>query len=246
MLSNDASSLPQDVNTYDVLLRKHKNNHVEIMSFGNHIGNRRFQILLEIHRLSYNTAMQENDTSKCDRILHSIAHTICHNCIPNGRFFEQDLNSLNEDQELKWNNLGDGALVRERIRRGFLGLLYTVPDEKRVLPLHVPVEYQKKKVNVNLKDNRFAVKGLPSRASSECTDLRIRLRLRERTTSDPEFPTYERRHAPMSQFEDEKNAFKKSDDHLLSRTNHNFQKRSILLLDALHEDCRREKRSRAA
>lgn len=241
MLSSDASSLPPDLNTYDVLLRKHTNNHVEIMSFGNHIGNRRFQILLEIHRLSYNATIQENDASQCDRILHSVAHTICHNCIPNGRFFEQDMTSWNENQELKWNNLGDGALVRERIRRGFLGLLFTVPAEKRIFSMPFPIEAEKKKINVNLKDNRFTVKGLPSRTSSECTDLRIRLRLKERTYS-----SYERRQAPQSQCQHEKNALKVSDDYLLRGNKHNFQKRSMLLLDSLHEDGRREKRSRAA
>lgn len=155
MSTNYKSYLPQDISNYDVLLRKHYDSHVEIMSFSEHIGNRRFQIFLEINRKSFNEALVKNDVDACERITSKIAHIICHSCIPKGRFLEQDF-------ALGWCNLGDGALVRERIRRGFLGLLFKLPLEISPSAAPLPLKPQKKKIHVNLADDRFIVKAMPS------------------------------------------------------------------------------------
>lgn len=185
MSSLSSPSLPFDVTKYDILLRKHENNHVEIMSFGDHVGNRRFQILLEIHRKAYNVAVGKQDSVECESILDDIVRTICHKCVPNGRFLEQDLSSTKAKTEPKWNNLGDGPLARERIRRGFLGLLFTLPIEKRNILPPVSLLPEKKKVNVNLADERFVIEGIPPRKTSELARLRSRSRLEERTSSSP-------------------------------------------------------------
>ena len=163
MSEHNNSHLPSDVCINDVLLRKYNDSHVEIMSFCNHIGNRRFQIYLDMHRTSYNQALLRNDLKECERISGDIAHSICHCCNPKGRFLEQEVN-VNSNNIQKWCNLGeqDDALVRERIRRGFLGLLFTIPVDTRPVSdsSSSAQRFEKKKIQVNLADKRFVIKDI--------------------------------------------------------------------------------------
>jgi len=163
MFSQNFNNFPGDLSNYDILLRKHVNNHVEIMSFGDHIGNRRFQVLIELHRQAYNMAMQRNDAMECERILEKVAHTICFECVPRGRFLEQDMSSQSIFDDSTWSDLGNGPLVRERIRRGFLGLLFTLPIERNAELPSIPVVPEKKRTRVNLSDERFIVQGVTPR-----------------------------------------------------------------------------------
>ena len=157
---------PSNITSYDILLRRHKDNHVELVSFADFVGNRRFQITLEINRSSYNQAIAQNDTEKCEKILNDIAHTICHECIPRGRFLEQVLRSTDNGIEAIWYDLGDGPLARERIRRGFLGLLFTPHTERIKLPDKIPAVKEKKVVNVNLGDKRFKINHTSDKSTS--------------------------------------------------------------------------------
>ena len=147
--------LPSDISNYDVLLRKHHNNHVEIISFHNHIGNRRFQIMLENHKKAYNTALQQQNRDRCEIIIKTIAHTICQTCIPRGRFLE----FTKIDSEAHWDDLGQGHLVWDRIYRGLAGLLYLPPtDMNESLPLPNRSRNKRKRIHVNLADERFKMK----------------------------------------------------------------------------------------
>lgn len=149
---------PSDISNFDVLLRKHEDGHVEIMSYKDNVGNRRLQIFLDIHRSSYNEALHKNDLEECERIAGKVVYTICHSCVPKGRFLEQDFSSTNANNMAGWRDLGNGTLARERIRRGFLGLLFTLPfqtrSESTLLP---PKKKKKKEFNVNLAEERFVV-----------------------------------------------------------------------------------------
>ena len=155
-------NIPYDVSNYDVLLRKHEDSHVEIMSFNDHIGNRRFQIFLDIHRSSYNDALLKNNLQECENILKTIAETICRSCVPKGRFLEQDLSKTDPNNVAQWSDLGDGPLPRERIRRGLLGLLFALPIHTKSVSMPLPSEDEKEKFDVNLADERFVVKDVPS------------------------------------------------------------------------------------
>ena len=154
-------NIPSDISNYDVLLSKHEDSHVEIMSFSDHIGNRRFQISLDIHRSSYNDALLDNNLEECELILKNVAETICHNCVPKGRFLEQDLSRIDANNMAQWYDLGDGPLARERIRRGILGLLFKLPIQTISDSLSLPSEDEKKSVHLNLADERFVVKDVP-------------------------------------------------------------------------------------
>ena len=149
--------MPSSITSYDILLRRHKDYHIELVSFADFVGNRRFQITLEINRSSYNQALAQNDTEKCEKILNDIAHTICHECIPKGRFLEQVMRSTDNGIVAIWYDLGDGPLVRERIRRGFLGLLFFLPIEEVDTSTKMNAMKEKKVVNVNLADKRFKI-----------------------------------------------------------------------------------------
>jgi len=177
MFTQSFNNVPLDVNNYDILLRRHVNNHVEIMSFADHVGNRRFQILIELHRKAYNTATQKNDTIECERILEAVAHTIYDKCVPKGRFLEQDMSSPSMYNEGKWYYLDNGPLVRERIRRGFLGLLFTLPVERKAILPDINVAPEKKRARINLSDERFVVQGFAPRKAK-----RIR---RKKSNIDP-------------------------------------------------------------
>ena len=142
--------VPSDISNFDILLHKHEDGHVEMMSFNDTIGNRRFQIFLDIHRRSYNEALHKNDLEECERIIEKVVYTICHSCVPKGRFLEQDMTG--------WRDLGSGIQARERIRRGFLGLLFTLPIQTRSVSTWLPPQKKKKKeIHVNLADERFVV-----------------------------------------------------------------------------------------
>jgi len=157
MSSISTTQVPFQISNYDILLRKHKDNHIEMISFNDHIGNRRFQILLEMNRISYNRAMVENGYEGCERVLENMVHALCHECIPKGRFLEQDLTTFSTDGVAQWYDLGDGPVAIERARRGFLGLLFTFPKEISSVNLDT-FEPSKKTYNVNLADERFLVK----------------------------------------------------------------------------------------
>ena len=54
----------------------------------NHVGNRRFLVLLRIYRQRYIEADEQGDQVECLRIMFDIIKTIRQQCQPNGRFFQ--------------------------------------------------------------------------------------------------------------------------------------------------------------
>jgi len=148
----------------DVLL-KHNN---DVLSYAvDSIGNRKFQVYLDIYRSAFLYAEQRKDTVLCNKIVNDIVDTICFKSAPNGRFLEFD------DKKNVWYNVGTGAIPCQRARTGLLGLLgKTTSNEyhvdkpvidmsktKRARTMKA-LHFSEKKLRavVNLNDERFKVK----------------------------------------------------------------------------------------
>jgi len=56
---------------------------------GNHVGNQRFLVLLSLFRQRYLQADLFGHEYDCISIAQEVLETVCHKCVPNGRFFEK-------------------------------------------------------------------------------------------------------------------------------------------------------------
>lgn len=54
----------------------------------NHVGNRRFEVMLQICRDRFLNALNKGKERDCLKIIVDIVDTICHKVVPNGRFLE--------------------------------------------------------------------------------------------------------------------------------------------------------------
>lgn len=80
------------------------------------IGNRKFQIYLDIYRSTFLNAEQRKDSQTCSNIVNDIVNTICAKSVPNGRFLQFD------EKKNIWYDVGTGAIPCQRARTGLLGL----------------------------------------------------------------------------------------------------------------------------
>lgn len=71
----------------------------------NHVGNRRFLVLINIYRPRYIAAAEQDDQGECLRIVLEIIKTIRQQCEPNGRFLQQDANST------QWLEIDEVAIL---------------------------------------------------------------------------------------------------------------------------------------
>jgi hypothetical protein len=68
----------------------------------NHVGNRRFLVLLNINRPRYFDADEQGDEAECERIALEIIKTVRQQCVPRGRFLQQDA-------ENQWREINEVA-----------------------------------------------------------------------------------------------------------------------------------------
>lgn len=148
----------------DVLL-KHNN---DVLSYAvDSVGNRKFQVYLDIYRSAFSYAEQRKDTVTCNKIVTDIVDTVCFKSVPNGRFLEFD------EQKNVWYNVGTGAIPCQRARTGLLGLLGKTTSndyhvDKPVIDMSKTkrartmkaLHFSEKKLRavVNLNDERFKLK----------------------------------------------------------------------------------------
>lgn len=94
--SSSLSSSPKpskiEFSSYDVLLMQDDESSVLRFAPGNHVGNERFKILLNLYRPRYLSANQRSDNEACTRIARELMETVCTKCIPNGKFYESGNN----------------------------------------------------------------------------------------------------------------------------------------------------------
>ena len=67
---------PQEGRWGDYQLAKHKS----------HVGNNRLQVFLNLNQSGYSNARQRGDFNACNSIVEKIVSTVCHQCVPRGRF----------------------------------------------------------------------------------------------------------------------------------------------------------------
>lgn len=151
----------------DILIDHHSHN---LLKFAySYVGNRRFEIMLQIYRKQFSHAMERGDERSCLNILVNIVDTICHKVIPNGRFLEY---SYKFDI---WYDVGDGEIARMRVRKGLMGYLSNrIPDfceskhKKPIMKISQQEKYRivnllrnfekgDNKDHVDLNDDRFLV-----------------------------------------------------------------------------------------
>ena len=91
----------------------------------NHVGNRRFLVLLNIYRPRYAAADEQDDEVECMRIVLEIIKTVRQVCAPHGRFLQQDANSN------QWFEIDDVATLIRIVERELTRNFCSSEDEER-------------------------------------------------------------------------------------------------------------------
>ena len=55
----------------------------------NHVGNKRFEVFLQLYQEEYNRAMLANSVGEMARIVDTILDIVCRKCVRRGRFLER-------------------------------------------------------------------------------------------------------------------------------------------------------------
>jgi hypothetical protein len=69
----------------------------------NHAGNNRLEVFFNMYRQSYDSARQRADFNECNKIVDKIVVTVCHQCVPNGRFLVSSTNG----GTVLWNQMDE-------------------------------------------------------------------------------------------------------------------------------------------
>eukprot|EP00581_Thalassiosira_minuscula_P014014 CAMPEP_0183717164 /NCGR_PEP_ID=MMETSP0737-20130205/10851_1 /TAXON_ID=385413 /ORGANISM="Thalassiosira miniscula, Strain CCMP1093" /LENGTH=312 /DNA_ID=CAMNT_0025946551 /DNA_START=80 /DNA_END=1021 /DNA_ORIENTATION=+ len=88
---------------YDVLLMPIVEDKPLRFAPGNHVGNQRFRVLLNIFRQRYLQAVMFGHEHECKSIARDVYDTLCNRCVPNGRFFEKGCDD-------RWHQIGYDSL----------------------------------------------------------------------------------------------------------------------------------------
>mmetsp|Transcript_21624 Transcript_21624/g.38737 ORF Transcript_21624/g.38737 Transcript_21624/m.38737 type:complete len:316 (+) Transcript_21624:231-1178(+) len=88
-IKHSVAGMPDRIHNYDVLLLQNANGEPLRFAPGNHVGNQRFLVLLSLFRQRYLQADLFGHKYDCLSIAQEVFETVCHKCVPNGRFFEK-------------------------------------------------------------------------------------------------------------------------------------------------------------
>lgn len=102
------------ITNYDVLIEWSDDDTFHLID-GNHVGNKRFEVFLNLHQDAYSKAKAQGRSEDCDRIVDTLVEIVCHKCVPNGRFLEHIKNPI--DGEDVWLNLGEGHMASLRVHQ---------------------------------------------------------------------------------------------------------------------------------
>lgn len=97
-----------DITNYDVLVSPPipgKSEEYQLDKSKNHAGNNRLEVFLNMHRSSYDSARKLADFEECDNIVDKIIATVCHQCIPKGRFLVSSID--HKTAEILWNQMDE-------------------------------------------------------------------------------------------------------------------------------------------
>lgn len=80
----------------DYQLAKHKN----------HVGNNRLEVFLNLYQQAYDGASIRGDFKECNGLVDKIVSTVCHQCVPRGRFL---VSAGGDDGNVVWNQMDEGT-----------------------------------------------------------------------------------------------------------------------------------------
>jgi len=108
------------ITNYDVLIDASEDDSFRLLN-DQHVGNRRFEVVLNIHREEYQNGSLNQDNDEMERIVGKIVDIVCHKCVPNGRFLEKVDFGVSEGEEDDFFDLGEGQLARMRLHQALGG-----------------------------------------------------------------------------------------------------------------------------
>jgi len=97
-----------NITNYDVLVSPPmpgKSDEYQLDKSKNHAGNNRLEVFLNMHRSSYDSARKLANFGECKNIVDKIVVTVCHQCVPKGRFLVSSIN--NNTAEIFWNQMDE-------------------------------------------------------------------------------------------------------------------------------------------
>ena len=110
MMHQSTDLSPVYITSYDVLIAADGNERMEMIG-KDHVGNRRVQVFLSLHRDQYCNAKLVQNQEEMDYIVDSILDIICSKCIRQGRFLER-VKKLSNTSGEEWMDLERGPLAR--------------------------------------------------------------------------------------------------------------------------------------
>jgi hypothetical protein len=82
----------------DYQLAKHKN----------HVGNNRLEVFLNLYQQAYDGASIRGDFNECNGLVDKIVSTVCHQCVPRGRFLVS-ASAGGDNGTVVWNQMDEGT-----------------------------------------------------------------------------------------------------------------------------------------
>mmetsp|Transcript_2487 Transcript_2487/g.3664 ORF Transcript_2487/g.3664 Transcript_2487/m.3664 type:complete len:350 (-) Transcript_2487:235-1284(-) len=119
------------ITNYDVLIGSAEDESFKLLN-DQHVGNRRFEVVLNLHREEYTKALSNCDHDEMERIVSKIVDIVCHKCVPNGRFLEKvdfGISEANDNvEDGDFIDLGGGELARMRLHQALGGRVPATPE----------------------------------------------------------------------------------------------------------------------
>jgi hypothetical protein len=101
------------ITNYDVLVEPPtpgKSGDYQFTKHKSHVGNNRLQVFLNLYQSAYNGALQRGAFSECNGIVDTIVSTVCHQCVPRGRFLLSSMVAVGDGNDVVlWNQVNEDS-----------------------------------------------------------------------------------------------------------------------------------------
>lgn len=121
-----------DITNYDVLVEPpspgREGGDYQLAKHKSHVGNNRLEVFLNLYQQAYEKAHQAGNQQECSKIVEKIVDTVCHQCVPRGRFLVSIANHMDRNVS-NWEQMSE-----ENARR----LLHNVLRPQQIPSLKSP------------------------------------------------------------------------------------------------------------
>jgi hypothetical protein len=135
---------PTSITNYDVLVEPPipgKTGDYQFAKHKSHVGNNRLQVFLNLYRPAYNGALQRGAFSECNGIVDTIVSTVCHQCVPRGRFLRSSMVAAGDGKDVVlWNQVNEDSaktLLHEVLQPAKPAMNFGAFPQKPVMDLGV-------------------------------------------------------------------------------------------------------------